>query len=79
LSVIKIKWTEDIKECETCGPCYAQGAEVYFNNELVLDFTPCAHCYGISDDYTESDVFIGILEHLGHTFKEVGIGTDENT
>jgi hypothetical protein len=67
---INIKWTEDSSDCETCGGSWATGAEVYFDGNPAFTLTPMAHCYNGSS-YEQSEVYVKILEALGHTVKEI--------
>lgn len=63
---IKIEWLTDYHDCETCGGNYADGAAVRIDGETALELDPVAHCYG-GTHYSERNVFMRILEHLGHT------------
>ena len=65
---IQIDWTSDSMNCDTCGFNWAQGADIYFDNELKLKLVPFAHCYG-GDDYDSDTVYQRILEALGHTLE----------
>jgi hypothetical protein len=70
VSAIKIEWLSDSYDnCETCGVSYAEGARVYVDGVLVLDMTPSAHCFG-GAHYSQSDVYQGLLKHLGHEVEE---------
>lgn len=62
---IQIEFCEDVHECDTCGTSWASGAKVHFDNELVLNLEPLAHCYG-GKTYEESEVFEQVLNKLGH-------------
>lgn len=62
---INIEFCEDTYECDTCGCSYATGAKVWFDDELVLNLEPSAHCYG-GKTWEESEVFEQILHQLGH-------------
>lgn len=62
---IVIERLTDEHDCETCGSSYAEGARVYFNDELALSLEPSAYCYD-STDYDDSQILVQILEKLGH-------------
>ena len=62
---IEIEWISDDTDCETCGSSYAEGAVVKFDDEVVIDMTPCAACYD-STSYTSEEVYAAVLEKLGH-------------
>lgn len=62
---IKIEFHEDFYECETCGRAYASGAQVRFDDELVLSLEPIARCYD-SKTWEESEIFEQVLNKLGH-------------
>ena len=63
---IKVEILTDVWDCDTCGFSDAYGAKVYFDDELVLDMAPVAHCYD-GKNYTEEEIFKAILNKLGHT------------
>lgn len=63
---IKIIWTSDDHECETCGTSWADGATVWIDGRKALELKPVAHCLG-GAHYSERDVFTAILFWLGHT------------
>lgn len=67
---IKIETTCDVYDCETCGYSDANGANVYFDGELVLELTPVAHCYS-GTTYNDVAIQNAILEKLGHTVEIV--------
>lgn len=62
---IDIVWLEDTSYCETCGPSWADGARVVFEDGTELNLEPYAHCLG-GVDYSKTGVFKAILKHLGH-------------
>lgn len=66
---IKIVWTSDEHDCDTCGSNYADGALVYFDEHLVLDLMPVASCFD-SEHYDRSEVYRRILEKLDCTVSE---------
>ena len=63
---IRIETLTDSWDCDICGPAYAYGARVYFDDKLAIDMSPTAHCYD-GDSYTEEEIFKAILSKLGHT------------
>jgi len=65
---IKIQHIEDEQECETCGDSYASGANVFFDDELVLTLEPIAHCYG-GKSWSENEIFEQVLRKLGHNLE----------
>lgn len=67
---IKIELLTDSWDCDTCGFSDAYGALVYFDDTLVIDMSPHAHCYA-GDSYTDEDIFKAILSKLGHTVEVV--------
>jgi hypothetical protein len=69
LMEIKIKWTSDEYDCETCGWAYAQGAVVTMNGTEILNLEPVAHCFG-GDHWDRADVYREILLKLGYTIVE---------
>ena len=62
---IKIVELFDESDCETCGSSYAQGYNVYADEELILSYIPSAHCYD-SESYDIAYVYKDILEYLGY-------------
>ncbi len=65
---IKIEWLTDVDECgDGCCSAYAEGAKVWFDNELVIDFSPAASCFDSGVHYSDVAVYDTILEKLGHT------------
>ena len=40
----KIIYLTDSYDCETCGCNYAEGYQIYKDDELVVDKSPVAHC-----------------------------------
>lgn len=69
LKGLEIRWLTDDHDCETCGSAWAEGAEVYFNGELILSLIPIAACYD-GASYSSDDVYRAIFAHLGFTFVE---------
>lgn len=68
MTTIKIQWLQDDHECETCGWSVAEGANVYFDGELVIEMDPCAYCFdGIN--YEREAVLAAIIKRLGHTIE----------
>ena len=66
---IKIEWTSDEHDCETCGWSYASGANIYFDDELAIELVPIANHFG-GQTYTNDEVYTAILEKLGHTISD---------
>ena len=65
MSLVQIKWLTDYHDCETCGTSYAEGAEVYVEENLVIAMVPSAHCFeGIS--YEQEDVYKKVLDYFSH-------------
>lgn len=64
---IQIEWLYDDHKCETCGVSWADGAKVTNQDtgEVILDLEPLAHCFR-SQSYDKDEVFIKLLNHLGH-------------
>lgn len=68
--IIEIDWSTDTCECKICGVSWAEGAVVKIDGKVVFDKPAIAHCY--DDQHTErEDVYMAILEALGHTIVEV--------
>ena len=65
---IKIERLSDTHDCETCGPSWAEGANVFIDGELAIELHPHAHCYD-GDSYDDEAVYKRIIEHLGHTIE----------
>ena len=63
---IVVRLLSDTYDCETCGPSYADGAKVEFDDGTTLELSPTAHCFG-GDNYSETAIYTAILKHLGHT------------
>jgi hypothetical protein len=63
MSNITIEWLSDE---------YADGANVFIDDVLVLELIPKANCFNddtYTDTYTTETVYEKILEHLGHTIE----------
>lgn len=60
---IRIDWLTDTCDCDTCGPSYAEGAVVYFDDVEVLKFRPSAHCFD-GENYSREYVYQAIIKHL---------------
>ncbi|CAB4138734.1 hypothetical protein UFOVP344_6 [uncultured Caudovirales phage] len=69
--IIRIEWLTDENECDTCGWNYAEGAKVFFDDELVLDLIPSAACYG-GEHWSTEEVYNLILNKLNHEIHEEG-------
>lgn len=67
---LEVTLLEDHHDCETCGSAFAQGALVRLNGEVVVDRTPCAHCFG-DKSYPLDQVLCEALERLGYEVKVV--------
>lgn len=65
MSTIRIEWLSDVWNCETCGSNYADGANVFIDDQLALELKPLAACFG-GFNYDEREVFTRVLAHLGH-------------
>ena len=66
---IKIEWTSDYSECDTCGFNYSDGANVWLDDKLVLELVPVAGCYD-GDHWDQRQVYRLILDALGYTVTE---------
>jgi hypothetical protein len=64
LSKYKIVRLSDSCECETCGTSWAEGYVIYQGDEIVIDKTPLASCYG-GKDYYDQEPYKDIIELLG--------------
>ena len=65
MSKIKIIRLYDDSDCETCGGSYAEGFEVFIDEEPFGDYMPRAHCFG-SDSYSFEILLEDLLKHFGH-------------
>jgi len=63
-------------DCELCGPSYAQGANVYFDDELKLELTPFAHCFD-GTNYDRDEVYKRIIMEIGNLF-DLDLQLEEN-
>lgn len=68
MSNITIEWLSDECDCDSCGSSYADGANVFIEDVLVLELTPKAHCFN-DVTYSTETVYEKILQHLGHTIE----------
>lgn len=79
---LEVTLLEDHHDCETCGSAFAQGALVRLNGEVVVDRTPCAHCFG-SNSFPLDRVLYETLERLGYevtvvpSASEAGLDEDD--
>lgn len=64
MATIKIEWSTDSWDCETCGGSYADGAIVCIDDKTILDEPASAHCYD-SSGASESQVIEAINTALG--------------
>ena len=67
----KIIYLTDSYDCETCGCNYAEGYQIYKDDDLVVDKSPVAHCYdGVNFDHTSAPFDIlrleGVVVETGH-------------
>ena len=62
---LKIEWVDVTHHCKTCGYSYATGANVYLNDELILECEPIAYCYDESS-WTDEEIYRLILSKLGY-------------
>lgn len=62
---IKIISLFDESDCETCGPSWAEGYQVYLNDKEIILLEPVAHCYSGST-HSETDLIKEILNHLNY-------------
>lgn len=70
---IKITHISDSMDCETCGSSYASGYRIEIDGEVVVDKTPCAHCYDGTDydrDNAFEDLSNVLAERLMSTYPE---------
>ena len=61
---LKVIWTSDVCECETCGASYADGFKAYLDDELIDEFVPHAACYD-GDNIDRDDVWMRLFKHFG--------------
>lgn len=66
MATIRIERLSDEHDCETCGTSWADGANVYIDDELALELEPCAACFD-GDHFTDEDVLHRIFRHFWHT------------
>ena len=74
----KIIYLTDSYDCETCGCNYAEGYQIYKDDELVVDKSPVAHCYaGINFDHSCAPFEILKLEGVTVETEETDISNYE--
>lgn len=64
-NVLKIKHTYDETDCDHdgCSGGYCEGADVYWNGQLIYQFVPKANCFG--GDHMNNDTLIkGIVQAM---------------
>ena len=61
---IRIVYTDDDYDCETCGSAYATGAKIYINGILSLNLVPKAHCFN-QINYDHNEIMRRALELVG--------------
>lgn len=64
-NIIKIQWLSDSDDCSTCGPSYAEGAEITMPDGSVTIFSAIASCYDV-ESYDSQYVYEAILYKLGY-------------
>lgn len=75
--LIEINNYSDYYDCETCGIDYADGAEIFINDEPLVNITPVAHCYdGVS--YRMDEILYIVLRKLGYDIKIIEDNGDVN-
>lgn len=62
---IRIERITDSHDCETCGSTWAEGAIVYLDDEVFLEFIPIAHCYD-GNNYYDDFIYAQVLAKLGY-------------
>lgn len=70
MSTIRIEWLSDSHDCETCGFSGAEGASVFRDDKELVDLRPHAYCFD-GASYDKEEVYVRILEALGHEIPEV--------
>ena len=69
MDMLKIEWSVDDHECETCGDSYSEGAVVKYNNKIILNKPASASCTDcVNIDY--DDVLIALCKYLKIEIKE---------
>jgi hypothetical protein len=67
---ILVEWLSDEYDCDICGPSWAGGAIVKFEDGKTIEMILVARCCG-STNYEEVDVYKAIFDYLGHEFEVV--------
>ena len=62
---LKIEWSHDEHDCETCGSSWATGATAYLDGVKIVDVKANAHCYAGSGDAELAGILAIALEKLG--------------
>ena len=65
MNKVRIEWSYDEHDCETCGWSSSQGAKAWVNDECVFDMPAYAHCY--NGTYVSADqVYESVLNYIGY-------------
>lgn len=62
---VKIEWSYDDSDCETCGGSYAEGAVAWVDDVVVFDKPAVASCFG-ETNVSEGEVYNAILNYIGY-------------
>lgn len=62
---ITFERTFDTHDCDTCGTAWAEGANIYLDGEIFLEFIPVAHCFD-GTHFDDNFIYAQILAKLGY-------------
>ncbi len=60
---LRVEWSYDESDCDTCGFNYSTGCVIYLDDELLLDAPASASCFG-GPNITELDVLQILCDKL---------------
>ena len=67
---LKIEWSNDEYNCDTCGTSYSTGAVVTYNDNIILNIPASAHCFH-SFNINYSHILAILLKHLDIEVEEI--------
>lgn len=74
---LKLLWSHDEHDCETCDSSYDTGLEVWLDGIKIMDDPAGAHCLNQSRYY--EDNLMMLINILGYTTEEDWKDDDEDT
>lgn len=73
---LKVVWSYDEHDCETCGHMWSSGAVVTLDDEVILDEPASCSCFHSVDIHTE-DVLKALCDKLGIKIEEIHLDDKE--